>query len=232
MIQYKNIPLELKDIDRNKRTAVIAHAVYNNIDRTRDISRKGMFQKSWAESKADLSFYVNHNDNETPGKVEDVFEDDEKAYTKTWFGNHTFGNDTLIQLDEGVIKNASFGYYTIKSNPIEVKGQKVRELKEVKHIETSVLTKMPANPMAGVISVVKSFEEQTDLILRLQNLEKFVRNTKASDECILQVLEEIKAINSILSGYDTADTQTITEPAASKDGEDVLLALRLLAVRA
>lgn len=232
MLQYKNIPLELKDIDGTSRTAIIAHAVYNNVDRTKDISRKGMFNKSWNESKNDLKFYFNHDDAQAPGKVVDVFEDEEKAYTKVWLGTHTLGEDTFKMLTEGVIKDASFGYYTIKSNPIEVKGQKVRELKEVAHVETSVLTKMPANPLAGVVQVFKSLDAQKTLILRLKTLESFCRNTTASDGCIKQVLEEVKSINELLSGEDTADTQLIIEPTASDDGGDVALALQLLLLRA
>src|SRR5678810_860865 len=142
-IETKDIVFELKDMDKQKRTAVIAHAVYDNIDRGKDVSRKGMFNKSWQENKGDISFYLNHNDEQAPGKVVDVFEDKQKAYTKTWLGTHTLGNDTLIMMDEGIIKKASFGYIPVIANPISIKDQRVRELKEVVHIETSVLTKMP-----------------------------------------------------------------------------------------
>ncbi len=109
-IETKSIPFELKDMDKNTRTAVIAHAAYNNIDRTKDISRKGMFTKSWKESKDEIALYLNHNDEQSPGKVVDVYEDDSYAYTKAWLGTHTLGNDTLIMMDEGIIKKASFGY--------------------------------------------------------------------------------------------------------------------------
>ncbi len=74
-MEKKAITFELKDLDKEKRTAIIAHAVYDNIDQTDDISRKGMFTKSWNESKTaggdniDISFYLNHNDEQAPGKV-------------------------------------------------------------------------------------------------------------------------------------------------------------------
>ena len=155
-MERKAIPLEVKDINKDSRTAVIAHAAYDNIDRVRDISRKGMFTRSWNASK-DISLYLNHNDEQAPGRVEDVFDDNKFAYTKSWMGTHTLGNDTLIMLDEKVIKYASFGYIVEKSNPTNIKGQNVRELKEVNHIETSVLTKMPANPLATIVSVTKAF---------------------------------------------------------------------------
>lgn len=176
-IERKSIGFEVKDLDTTKRTATIAHAVYGNVDRTKDISRKGMFTKSWNESKSDISFYLNHNDEQAPGKVLDVYETEDKAFTNVWLGTHTLGNDTLLMMQEGVIKNASFGYVTVKSDIITYKGQKVRELKEVKHIETSVLTKLPANPAAGVQSVVKSFMQVPEL-----------KTLSASEQQVLKVI--------------------------------------------
>jgi HK97 family phage prohead protease len=212
-------------MDKQKRTAVIAHAVYDNIDRGKDVSRKGMFNKSWQENKGDISFYLNHNDEQAPGKVVDVFEDTKNAYTKTWLGTHTLGNDTLIMMDEGIIKKASFGYITIQSSPLSVKGQMVRELKEVAHIETSVLTKMPMNPLAGVVSVTKMFDSNDieDLAFHVKTMERFCRNTQASDTAIKSILSEIENIKAILLKYNTANTQKDDdpiEPVASGNNED------------
>ena len=208
-MERKSINFELKDLDKTKRTAIIAHAAYDNIDRTNDISRKGMFTKSWNESKSDINFYLNHNDTQAPGKVLDVYEDDKFAYTKSWLGTHTLGNDTLIMMDEGVIKKASFGYITQKSNPLSVKGQKVRELKEVAHLETSVLTMMPANLKAGVMSVTKAFDGITDDQLKefykhLTTLENFCRKTNASDNCIKSILMEVENTKQFISEYNTS----------------------------
>lgn len=218
-MERKSINFELKDLDKSKRTAIIAHAAYDNIDFTKDISRKGMFNKSWAETKSDINFYLNHNDEQAPGKVVDVYEDNQFAYTKAWLGTHTLGNDVLTMMDEGIIKKASFGYITEKSAPITVKGQKIRELKEVRHLETSVLTKMPANAKAGVVSVTKAFESITAAELKefeqhLTSLERFCRNTKASDGCIKSMLEEVESIKQFISEYNTAFTLK-QEPGAS-----------------
>jgi HK97 family phage prohead protease len=309
LVEYKSIPLKLTDVDKSSRTAVIAHSAYNNIDRTKDVSRKGMFKKSWEEGIDDISFYLNHDDTQAPGKVTGVKEDSEFAYTETKMGTHTLGNDTLIMMDEGIIKKASFGYITVKSKPIEVKGQKVRELLEVKHIETSVLTKMPANPKAGVVSVVKAFDlgrlelktlnDQEQLFLQAiiasgsklvrqaldladmldpdadlytwinyfiqqqsswigdaksnlrwgrkdapamaelkahaENMGRFVKNTRASDECIQQIEAELKSAQHIISLYDTAYTHD-DEPDASKKGNatesEILAQLKLLQIKA
>jgi HK97 family phage prohead protease len=295
-MERKSIPFELKDIDKTKRTAIVAHAVYDNIDRTDDISRKGMFTKSWNESKDDINFYFNHDDEQAPGKVIDVYEDQHTAFTKAWLGTHTLGNDVLTMMDEGVIKNASFGYIVNKSNYITVKNKKVRELKEVQHIETSVLTKIPANPKAGVRQVVKSFLNSTEIktlspteqnILKsiiandqnvleqlvalssvvdvtsdlytwinwnlsrradmmgdlrsqlkynsgelkelgayVKSMEKFCRNTNASDECIKSILLEIDNAKELISEYNTEITQLAIEPVSSIEEKGFLDALK------
>ena len=226
-LEIKDIVFELKDMDKQKRTAIIAHAAYNNIDKVDDISRKGMFSKSWKESKQNISFYLNHNDEQAPGKVVDVFEDNDFAYTKAWLGTHTLGNDVLIMMDEGIIKKASFGYITEKSNPITVKGRLVRELKEVAHIETSVLTKIPANDMTSVVSVVKSLEQSDvqELAKHLQTMEAFCRNTRASDECIKSIENEIFEAKKILLKYNTAITSD-EKPVVSGNNKEESKAFR------
>jgi HK97 family phage prohead protease len=206
--ETKSIILEVKDFDKGKREAVIAHAAYNNIDRTKDISRKGMFNKSWTDNKEDISFYKNHDSNQVPGKPVDFWEDDSFAYTKVFLGTHTMGEDTLKMLDEGIIKKASFGYIAEKKNFIEVKGEKVRELKEVRHIETSVLTVLQANPLASVRSVTKAADDDIlELRESLLLMEKFCRNTGATDAAIKSILLEIEQAKHILYRYDTADTE-------------------------
>lgn len=150
------IDLEFKDLDTGKRTAIIRHAVYTSIDKVKDISSKGMFTKSWQENKPD--FWFNHYEGETIGSVKSVYDDSEGAYTEVKFGNWTLGNDVLEMASEGVLKGASFGYRTEKKDYTYIKGQRIRKLLEVKHIETSLLTKTPAHPEAGIIALNKAFE--------------------------------------------------------------------------
>lgn len=282
MNERKDLILELKDVDTNKRTAIVSHAVYDNVDRAKDVSRKGMFTKSWAEN-SDIPFYFNHDKNQSPGKVKRLFEDEKKAYTGVWFGNHTLGNDVLIMADEGVIRGASFEFAAVRKNFISVKGERVRELKEVIHTETSLLTKDPCNPLAGIESLTKSFEqkqltdaEKRTLMTIVANdqatleslislsgsigitddlyswiswnisrradtmgeirsqlrynasqlgqlksycatLEKFCKDTKASDEAIFTIQKELDETKELLSKYDTASTHLISAPDASRN---------------
>lgn len=230
-IERKATPLELAEINTDRRTAVIAHSVYDNIDRYGDISRKGMFNKSWSETKAeDIRFDIDHDPGKQPGRVTKVFEDEKKAYTAVKFGSHTLGTDTMLMMDEGIIRGASFEFVAEKKGQIEVKGRKVRELKEVRHIASTVtLALPPVNPEAGVVSVTKAdMSALKEFKAHLDRLEAFCRNTTASDMCIIKILAEVKAARDILSGIDTANTPLITEPVASNDREAFRKQLLLL----
>ena len=231
IIEHKSMSsLELSDMDMEHRTAVIAHAVYDNIDRYGDISRKGMFSKSWKETKAEnIRFDIDHDSALQPGLVKSTWENEQKAFTKVWFGSHTLGNDTMLMMDEGIMRGASFEFITEKKSDLIVKGRKVRELKEVKHIATTVtLSLPPVNPLAGVISVTKAGDiNLAELKAQIDKLELFCRNTTASDECIKSILNQVTEIKSIIS-YDTADTHIANEPSASvKEFSDALYLLTL-----
>lgn len=230
-IEFKGIDFEVKDLSREQRTAVIAHSAYNNIDRYGDIARKGMFNKSWQENKGDIGFYLNHNPEMVPGKPVDFWEDNQFAYTKAYLGTHTLGEDTLKMMDEGIIKKASFGYVTMQKNYIESNGKKARELKEVKHIETSVLTVLQANPLATVVQVNKSFDIENMLIelkASIDVMEKFCRNTTATDDCIKGVLVELEEAKNIIAKYDTASTHVADEPDASRKDDELYRRLLIL----
>lgn len=224
-MEHKSVSLELKDISRNNRTAVIAHAVYGNIDLTGDISTKGMFSSSW-ERKSAIDFLFNHNDHEIPGNVVRTFEDEHKAYTEVKFGNWKLGDDLLEMLDAGVIRGASFGYQTEKKEHINKNGKTIRVLRQVHHTETSLLTKMPANPLAGVVTYKK--EAAQDVATHLQRMTDFCRNSNASDETIQYFLGEIKSLETALSQYDTASTPLAEDGDASRNDSEFVNNLHVL----
>lgn len=229
-LEYKAAEqFELSELDTEHRTAVIAHAVYDTIDRAGDIAKRGMFTKSWRENKA-IDFLIDHDKNKKPGQVINLFDDEKKAYTKVKFSASTLGTDTMLMMDEGLIKGASFGFYTIKSTQNTIKGRKVRELREVLQDETTVTyAKQPINPIAGVVKVTKAdMEILHEYKSHIDRLEHFCRNTTASDDAIISILAEVKAAREIISKYDTAATPLITEPDASRTDNDSLRKTLLL----
>src|SRR5687767_3518360 len=98
-MEYKSIKFEKKDIDKGQRTAVIAFATYNNIDRDGDVLRRGAFNKSWQEAKEDIRFFLNHDKTQVPGRPIEFWEDDNHAYAKAYLGTHTLGEDVLKMMD-------------------------------------------------------------------------------------------------------------------------------------
>jgi HK97 family phage prohead protease len=284
--------LTIKDIDFQKRTAVIAQATYTTEDREKDMSHKGMFTKSWNEARADIRLFKNHNKYSGPGRVDDFWEDDQHAYIKAYLGTHTEGEDTLRQLDEKIIVASSFGYNPLKAPKRD--GRKGFDLMEVQWLETSVLTHWGAHKDSGVVSVLKHFDfdtkdlndaeknflrtlinnrnealrlcvqmnetvtegtdmwsyineliadqsyniawlkrrleygvkEISDLRAGVKAMEKFIRNTRASDECIIQVTKELENTKQLLSQIESVTTtepeQSTHEPVASKEGNEFL----------
>lgn len=233
ILEYKSIPLELSELNKEHKTVVFAHATFDNIDKVDDVCRKGMFKRTWNNNKEDVQFRLDHKKGKQPGMVAELFEDDKHAYTKGKFGNHTLGSDTLEMVDQGIIKFSSFGFKPVVASKIDFKGKKVRELKEVYHGESSLLYELdPVNPLSGVKLLNKGSEPVIiELKTRIKQLEIFCRNTTASDECILQIQEEIKALDTFLSSIDdTADTHD-GDPAASASNNVILTRIKLLTAR-
>lgn len=159
--------ITIKELDMTKRTAVIAHASYNSLDRDGDRANKGMFTKSWNENFDDLRVFLNHNKEQAPGRAVKCWEDDNHAYTQIYLGTHTLGDDVLKQLDEEIIVAASFGFNPVRAPKMAKGGY---DYKEVKHMETSPLTHWGAHKQSGVVSVVKSFDPEK--LKELNNEEK------------------------------------------------------------
>lgn len=276
-MQQKAMELSLKDIDLTKREAVIAFATYKTLDLDGDLSNRGMFDKSWRENKSLVRYFLNHRKEEAPGKIIDLWDDDQHAYARVKHGTHTLGEDVLKQLDEQIIVAASFGFMPVRYKDIKGKG---KSFTEVAHRETSVLTHWGAHSDSGPVAVVKAamssgiklkqlseveqallttlmsncmtnlqeaftvasqLDPDSDLYTwvmwfisrhaeivgsmraemrygmkekmdkQVNNLQKFIRNSKASDECIQ---EAQKSLNSLLQI--NSDTATTTDSSMVK----------------
>jgi hypothetical protein len=150
------IKLEFKDLDTSKRTGLIKHSAYKSIDKVKDLAHKGMFNKTWKEKTP--KFCLNHDYKLQPGNTLRTFDDDEGAYTEVKFGTWTLGNDSMEMADAGIFTGASFEYVATKKDYTEVKGQRIRNLREVIHNETSLLTVEACHAGTGLISLNKAFE--------------------------------------------------------------------------
>lgn len=176
-MEYKSLPLELDSLSLEKGTATIAHSVYNSIDLVDDIALRGMFTKTWQERKQadgsmDIMAYVNHDDTQAFGRVLRTHDNETKAFTDVKAGTHTLGRDTLIQMDEKIIRKASFGFETKKRKFITKEKKQIRQLQEVDHLETSVLTRLSAHPSAGVVKVNKHYINTAGIMVDIKSLDQ------------------------------------------------------------
>lgn len=188
IMETKSISLEFKDIDPVKRSAVIAHAVYDSVDEVGDISSRGMFAKSWKEYKA-VDFLFNHKEDQIVGTVLGLWDDETKAYTEVKFGKWKLGDDVLEMADAKVLRGASFGYVTQRKEYKSIKGQNIRVLKQVIHKETSLLTLRPAHKGAGIVKLVKSLDEMEFKKLTPTEVQSLKQIVNADYDCLRALVE-------------------------------------------
>jgi len=149
--EYKSI---IKDID-DKGVVIIAANAFNNIDKQNDVSLPGSFKRTIANLK-NIYWYKNHDNNETLGIIQKLWEDDqfligkhkfnlEKEISRNMYSDYKFfvENNSTIKHSVGV---------STTSDKIEIKDG-IRYVKEWRLYEVSSLTKQPANDLAVTIAV-------------------------------------------------------------------------------
>lgn len=205
----KSINLTVKDLSLQSREAVLAHATYKSLDREEDRANRGMFDKSWKEKWNDLRYFLNHDRKQAPGKPIRAWDDEDHAYTQVKHGTHTLGEDVLKMLDEGVIVAVSCGFVPVKQKKIANKGY---DFFEAHHLETSALTHWPAHEQSSVMGVQKALDkkEQDQIAVTLRRMEKFIRDTTASDEAISSITKEFQRLKQLL--IKNTDTAESTDP--------------------
>lgn len=204
----KEIALKVKDISIQSREAVLAHATYGTLDKDQDRANRGMFDKSWKENMHLLRYFLNHDKKQAPGRAIRAWDDDEHAYTQVKHGTHTLGEDVLKMIDEGVIVGVSYGFVPVKQRKIQNKGF---DYFEVTHLETSVLTHWGAHDDSHVVAVKKAFNDNQakELHESIARMEKFIRDTTASDAAIVAVQKELRKAKQLLK--QSTDTAITTE---------------------
>lgn len=220
MYQTKNIPIAaaIKDIDGKKGIIVGYFAEFNNIDSDEDVTEPGSFKKTIAERGPDskqprIKHLRNHLIYEPVGVIKTLQEDHKGLYYESVAGTHFIGQDTVKMIESGIITEHSFGFDIVRK---EQKGQ-VRHIKEVILWEGSVLTAWGANERTGAATMKSMGAAAYTKILqdRANALEKFCRNTTATDETIeLLLIEHKQLIQTILdiSEQSTTPEQNSTLP--------------------
>jgi uncharacterized protein len=231
LYEYKGLqmPLEIKDVDTKAGIVTGYFAAFDSVDSDRDIIRKGAFaatiRNQGPKSKnARIRHLLNHNPSEPLGELQSLKEDDYGLLYESKIGTHNLGQDFLKMVESNLVKEHSIGYSIVKRNQIgqwdDPKSGAVYELTEIKLYEGSSLTGWGANQFTPLLGSKGEFDVQR-VQDQISNLEKFCRNTDATDQCIELCLLEIKQLGALVQT--TSSSQSVDTPKGLKDAEILLL---------
>lgn len=199
----------IKDVDGKKGIVTGYFSHFDNVDSDGDIIRKGAFAKTILENgpnsaRPRIKHLFNHNPTQPLGKLMLLTEDSTGLYYESQVGTHTLGQDFVKMVESGLITEHSIGYQVIKRNELNsfdnyMKNPELgwRELTELKLYEGSSLSAWGAN-MLTPITGLKSEIKLSDLIERQKSVERFCRNSDASDETIESLLLHSKQLTQLI----------------------------------
>lgn len=228
--QYKtdSVTANIKDVDGKQGIVSGYFNSFNNVDSDGDIIRPGAFTKTIAENgpasaRPRIKHLMNHDVSQVPGVLQVLKEDGRGLYYESKAGTHTLGQDFIKMVESGIITEHSIGFKTIKKNQLQDfetfqqnPGKGWFEITEVKLWEGSSLTAWGANEMTPIVGMKGLTADQhlDRMLSRCKALEKFCRNTTASDETIELLLIEQKQLTQIIIELqkDTKPTDGVTLP--------------------
>jgi HK97 family phage prohead protease len=190
-------PIQIKDVDGRKGIVTGYFANFDSLDSDGDVITKGAFTKTIAatgpqSAKPRIKHLLNHDPSQPLGVITMLKEDNKGLYYESKLGSHSLGVDFIKMVESDLIKEHSIGYQVKKFSQVtpwdEYKdGDTLRELTELKLWEGSSLTAWGANsntPLTGL----KSSIEINKLLNKAEAIEKFCRDSKATDETIETLL--------------------------------------------
>ena len=214
LFSYKNNfkPALIKSVDGKKGIVTGYFSAFNNVDADGDIIRPGAFTKTIAEkgpnsAQPRIKHLFNHNTSQPLGVLMTLSEDSTGLAYESQIGTHTLGQDFVKMVESNLITEHSIGFRTIKKNQLQdyegyMKNPSAGwfEIKEIELWEGSSLTSWGANQNTPLTSLKTKGQKEivADLIVRQKNIEKFCRNTTASDETIELLLIECKQLTQII----------------------------------
>ena len=146
-------------------------------------------------------------------------------------GSHALGIDFIKMVESNLITEHSFGYEVMKSNQLQSWDDYKKnptgghlELTDLRLWEGSSLTAWGMNkdtPLTGMKGVELNNALQ-DLVNRQKNLEKFCRNTTATDETIELLLIECKQLTQII----IENTEQVKDTTPQYIGNDLVDAIK------
>jgi HK97 family phage prohead protease len=193
-ILYRNktsiLAASIKDTDSKKGIVTGYFSSFGNKDSDGDIIVSGAFAKTIedrgpASKQPRIKHLMNHQIDKPLGKLMELKEDDKGLYYESQIAMHTLGKDFVKMVEGGLITEHSIGYRPIKWEN-DNDDSSITYLNEIQLWEGSSLTGWGANaqtPMTGMKQ-----DDIGEMILQHNRVEKFCRDTTASDETVEELL--------------------------------------------
>lgn len=214
-------PMEFKDVDGKKGIVTGYFADFDTVDSDGDIIRSGAFAKTISENgpgsrKPRIKHLMNHDISLPLGVLTSLKEDQKGLYYESQLGSHSLGVDFVKMAESGLITEHSIGYRTIKYTQVKPwsdwrAGECARELTELKLYEGSSLTAWGANPNTPLTGI-KSESDIQKIISKSESIEKFCRNSTATDETIEMLLIYNKQLLQIITDKNATEPNNTTLP--------------------
>lgn len=232
-------PIQFKDVDGKKGIVTGYFADFDTLDSDGDVIKKGAFEKTIqatgpASPKPRIKHLLNHDPSKPLGVVTILKEDNKGLYYESKLGSHALGIDFIKMVESNLISEHSIGYQTKKFNQVTSwedykDGDVRRELTELKLWEGSSLTAWGANPNTPLTGMKGMKITINKLLNKAEAIEKFCRETKATDETIemlllynkqlIQTITELTSDKSDVS--DQPDTVEVVEDTKQEPVTDV-----------
>lgn len=230
--QKKTASLELKDVDSVKGIVSGYFSAFGNVDADGDMIVQGAYSKTIKENFNRIKHLLNHNAAQPLGKILELKEDSHGLFYRSQIGTHALGRDFLKMLESELIKEHSVGYQIVKNeddremrwNRDGITMTGVNKITEMKLWEGSSLTAWGANSNTP-ITEVKGVADVEDIATRIKALEKFCKDSDATDETIQLLWIQIKQLQQLI--IDSTQPVKTVEPQKDEKLNDQIKLLIL-----
>ena len=213
-MEHKLLPFTVGALDGEGRTLEGYAAAFNNVDRVKDIIHPGAFAKTISERGNKTRLLWQHDSKEVIGKPVELREDDRGLFLRAIISDTAKGRDALALLKDGAVDSMSIGYEVVASDFEQKDGETIRNLREIKLHEVSLVT-FPANEEAVVTAVKQDDaaepEEKAGRVLSS-------KNRALLSKCRTELGEAIKALADLLDATDP-EQQTREPEETSEEPE-------------
>lgn len=228
MLEYKSIPVELKDLDTSQGIVTGYWAAFGNWDDGGDMIDAGAFKKTIRERGPDskqprVKFLFNHDRDQILGVPQVLKEDDRGLYFESKIIPTTLGQDMLKLYEAGVITEHSIGYDAINVKYDEAHPTAWgpgRVLKELRLWDGSAVTwgMNSATPTLGM-KAGNEPEGWKRLAAHVAAIERVLRGGTLTDETCIEIEREAKALSATIDALRAAQEPDPNDGTTPNDAE-------------